>query len=35
MCNLCYRMQVGSIFEVTELKFKGFEATFKASDASV
>ena len=35
MCNLCNRMQVRSIFQVTELTFQGFEATFKASDASV
>ena len=35
MCNLCNRMQVRSIFQVTELTFQGFEAMFKASDASV
>ena len=35
MCNLCNRMQVRSIFQVTELTFQGFEATFKALDASV
>ena len=32
---LCNLMQVRSIFRVTELTFQGFEATFKALDASV
>ena len=42
ICNLYNRIQVRSIFGVTELTFKGFEltfcdseATFKALDASV
>ena len=29
MCNLCNRMQVRSIFGVTELTFQGFELTFQ------
>ena len=28
MCNLCNRMQVRSIFQVTELTFQALEATF-------
>ena len=34
MCNLCNRMQVRSIFGVTELTFKGFELTFCDSEAT-
>ena len=34
MCNLCNHMQVRSIFEATELTFKGFELTFGDSEAT-
>ena len=35
MCNLCNRMQVSSIYGVTERKIKGFDFTVSDSDASV